>query len=151
MRDGEFVLLDFGANYRGYHSDMTRTVHIGNPSARSRRLYQAVSDARQRAVEKVTAGVPAREIDRIARKSLENDRLETYCVHPVGHGIGLQVHEPPILSSENPSVLAAGNTITIEPAIYIPGECGIRIEDDVLVQKNGCRVLTSSPRHLIIL
>jgi Xaa-Pro aminopeptidase len=151
IRNGEFVLIDFGSTYRGYHSDMTRTIHLGKPSVRERRLYRAVSDAREHAIEKITAGIPANEIDRIARKSLGNDRLAKYFIHPVGHGIGLQVHEAPILSSANPYALAAGNVITIEPGVYIPGECGIRIEDVVVVEKNGCRVMTTSPRQLIIL
>jgi Xaa-Pro aminopeptidase len=93
IRNGEFVLIDFGSKYMGYHSDMTHTIHLGKPSVRERRLYRAVSDARERAIEKITAGIPANAIDRIARKSLGNDRLTKYFIHPAGHGIGLQVHD----------------------------------------------------------
>jgi Xaa-Pro aminopeptidase len=94
-----------------------------------------ITDARYRAQSRSEVQGCKNEVDRVARKSLGNDRLTKYFVHPVGHGIGLQVHEPPILSSANPYVLAAGNVVTIEPGAYIPGECGIRIEDDVVVEK----------------
>ncbi len=151
IRTGEFVLIDFGSRYRGYHSDITRTVHVGVPSSRRRKLYQAVLDAQERAMEKARAGIPAMEVDRVARESLTNDGLANYFIHPVGHGIGMQVHESPIISSNNPYRLAVGNVVTIEPAVYVPGVGGIRIEDDIVIQKNCCRILSTSPKHLIII
>ncbi len=150
IRRGEFVIVDFGSRYGGYHSDLTRTIHVGKPSSRYKKLYQAVSDAHDRAIEKARAGIPAKEIDRAARKSLENDGLARYFIHPVGHGIGMQIHEAPMLSSNNSYLLSEGNVVTIEPGVYIPGLGGVRIEDDIVIQKNGCRVLSTSPRHLII-
>ncbi|HUR36804.1 MAG TPA: Xaa-Pro peptidase family protein [Terriglobales bacterium] len=162
-----FVILDFGVILGGYCSDMTRTVHVGAIDRKSRRMYEAVREAQRAGVEAVRAGVMPSEVDRAARKVLEKAGLGKYFTHSTGHGVGLEIHEPPGLrkaakrkagrrktgspGSPKEMPLEAGMVITIEPGAYVPGVGGVRIEDMVLVTATGCEVLTPTTKELILL
>jgi Xaa-Pro aminopeptidase len=137
-----FVVLDYGVVRNGYCSDMTRTVHLGKASGEARNLYRAVLEAQLAAISVVRAGVTAGEVDRAARHELKRAKLDRYFTHSTGHGVGLEVHEVPRLAAGNDAVLQPGMVITIEPGVYLPGKCGIRIEDMVLVTERGYEVLT---------
>ncbi len=144
-----FVVCDFGVILAGYCSDMTRTVHVGQPSPQMRRHYDAVREAQQAALATVKAGVRADEVDRSARKVLRNKGLGSNFTHSTGHGVGLEIHEAPRLAAGRKDVLQAGMVITIEPGAYIPGVAGVRIEDMVVVTERGCQILTPSEKELI--
>jgi Xaa-Pro aminopeptidase len=150
MKRGEFVVLDFGCRYRGYCSDMTRTLAIGNPSHEMKHVYQTVLDAQKKAIEAVRNGVAARSIDAVARKHIRRHGYGRYFFHSLGHGLGIHVHDPLRVSAISTAVLTSGNVLTIEPGIYLPGRGGVRIEDDIVVRENGCEVLTTSPKELIV-
>jgi len=144
-----FVVLDFGVILRGYCSDMTRTVHVGKPTAEARRLYQAVRDAQQAAIDAVRPGRAVGEVDRAARSRLRRAGLARYFTHSTGHGVGLEIHEPPRIAREQPEVLRPGMVITIEPGVYVPGWGGVRIEDMVVVTTTSCEVLTPTTKELL--
>jgi Xaa-Pro aminopeptidase len=144
-----FVVCDFGVILAGYCSDMTRTVHVGQISSEERRVYEAVRDAGQAAIETVRAGVSVGEVDCSARKVLENKGLGKYFTHSTGHGVGLEIHEAPRLAAGQKEVLRPGMVITVEPGVYIPGTGGVRIEDMVVVTDTGCQILTPTDRELI--
>ena len=139
---GDFVMIDYGAVVNGYHSDETRTFCVGSPSEKQREAYQLVLGAHDRAIGAIRAGVSCGEIDGIARSFLEEKGMGRYFSHGTGHGVGLEIHESPRLSAGKSAILEAGMVVTIEPGVYFPGEWGIRIEDMVLVGKDGCEVLT---------
>jgi Xaa-Pro aminopeptidase len=144
-----FVVCDFGVILAGYCSDMTRTVHVGRPTAEARRLYNAVREAQQAAVVSVRPGIKVADVDRVARKQLQKQRLGRYFTHSTGHGVGLEIHEPPRLAAGQNERLRPGMVITIEPGVYVPGKWGVRIEDMVLVTERGCEVLTPTSKELI--
>lgn len=146
---GELVTVDFGAVYRGYHSDETVTVAVGEPDARQREIYGIVKDAHDRALEAVRPGVAFREIDRIARDYIGEKGYGAYFGHGLGHGVGLDVHEKPVISPRGEGIVEEGMVFTIEPGIYIPGWGGVRIEDTVAVTGNGFRLLTRVPKELM--
>jgi Xaa-Pro aminopeptidase len=146
-----FVLLDCGVILGGYCSDMSRTVHVGKPGTQARRMYDAVRQAQQAALAAVRPGVQAGEVDRAARRVLQQAGYARYFTHSTGHGIGLEIHEPPRLGRGQREKLRPGMVITIEPGVYVPGEGGVRIEDTVAVKENGCEVLTPTPKDLITL
>jgi Xaa-Pro aminopeptidase len=148
---GDFILIDFGSGFQGYHSDQTRTVICGNPSSDQQKIYQIVKDAHDKAIEKVRPGVPICEVDGAARDHIRNQGYEEYFGHGTGHGIGLAVHEDPVVNSENKGLIQQGTVFTIEPGIYIPDWGGVRIEDMVLVTPYGTEVLTYLPRELKVL
>lgn len=148
---GEFVTLDFGCTYKGYNSDLTRTVAMGKPTERGRKIYQTVLDAQRKAIESTRAGIPARNLDRVARNHIGSKGFGRYFTHSLGHGLGIEIHEPLRLSAKSKDITRAGNVFTIEPGIYIKGFGGVRIEDDVVVRNSGCDVLTKSPKELIVL
>ncbi|MBI4418001.1 MAG: aminopeptidase P family protein, partial [Ignavibacteriales bacterium] len=143
---GEFVTMDFGCRVEGYHSDLTRTVSVGKPGIRQRKIYQAVLEAQQLAVEAARAGMRAADLDAVARKSISRAGFARYFPHSLGHGLGLQVHENPRLSALSKDVLREGNVVTIEPGVYVPGVGGVRIEDDVVIRNRHAEVLTTSPK-----
>jgi Xaa-Pro aminopeptidase len=147
----ELVLIDMGACQDGYMSDMTRMLFSGRPSARVRRMYQSVFKAQLAALDAVRAGVTAEHIDHRARGVLKSEGLAKEFVHSTGHGLGLEIHEPPRLGKSDKTILEAGMVITIEPGAYIAGFGGIRIEDTVLVTKNGCEILTPTSKELMLL
>lgn len=145
---GDLVVIDVGAKYRHYRSDLTRTVTAGKPSPRQTRIYEVVKDAQRRAFESLRAGVKACDVDAVARQIIERDGYGEFFVHGLGHGVGLDVHEPPGLNPENDEALKAGNVVTVEPGIYIVDFGGVRIEDTVLVHRNRAERLTEAPYNL---
>ena len=144
-----FVTLDFGVILDGYCSDMTRTVHLGEVSRQERFAYEAVLEAQQTAVEAVLPGATCGEVDEAARGVLRKAGLDEYFTHSTGHGVGIEIHEPPRIAREQETVLVPGMVVTIEPGIYIAGKFGIRIEDMVVVTDRAPRVLTPAPKILI--
>ena len=148
LRPKALLLVDMGAMLDGYASDMTRMLFLGRPSARVKRNYDAVLEAQLAAVDAVRPGVTAGAVDRAARRVLASHGLARAFVHSTGHGLGLEIHEPPRLGRKDKTVLQAGMTITIEPGVYIEGFGGIRIEDTVVVTRDGCEVLTPTSKEL---
>jgi Xaa-Pro aminopeptidase len=145
IQEGDLVVVDVGAVYRYYRSDMTRTVVAGRPSEKQQKIFEIVREAQARAYEAVMAEVTAKYLDGIARKIIEDAGYGKFYVHGLGHGVGLEVHEPPTLNQESNDKLVVGNVVTIEPGIYLPGFGGVRIEDMVLVQKGKAEKLTKGP------
>ena len=144
-----FVVLDFGVILNGYCSDMTRTVHVGKVNNRERFAYDSVLEAQQAAFEAVRPGVTCGEVDEAARSVLRKSNLAKYFTHSTGHGVGIEIHEPPRVAAAQSQVLEPGMVITIEPGIYIPGEFGIRIEDMVLVTERSGETLTPATKALV--
>jgi Xaa-Pro aminopeptidase len=144
-----FVILDFGVILHGYCSDMTRTVHVGKISAGDRRMYSAVRGAQQAAVDAVRPGVACGQVDRAARNALRRAGWARYFTHSTGHGVGLEIHEPPRLGRGQTETLRSGMIVTVEPGVYVPGRGGVRIEDMVLVTADGGEVLTPASKDLI--
>ncbi|MBU2590741.1 MAG: aminopeptidase P family protein [Nitrospinae bacterium] len=143
VETGEMITIDFGAKYNGYHSDCTRTLPIGDLGPKEAEIYNIVLSAQMEAIKGVKAGVPAKDIDKIARDIIEDAGYGEFFGHGTGHGVGLEVHESPRVSAKSDTILKAGMVITVEPGIYIPGWGGARIEDMILVTKEGCEILTS--------
>lgn len=148
---GGFVVLDFGVILAGYCSDKTRTVYVGKPQPKERRWYEAVREAQQAAIETVRDGVPAAEVDAAARSVLRSAKLDKYFTHSTGHGVGIEIHEPPRIGRNQDELLRSGMVITIEPGIYIAEKGGIRIEDMVVVTDRGCEVLWPATKELVSL
>ena len=145
IRQGDLVVVDIGATYQYYCSDMTRTFVAGKASPKQKRIYNVVREAQENAFKTIQADVPVSDVDAAARQTIEDAGLGEFFVHRLGHGVGLEVHEPPSLSQTSKETLAAGNVVTVEPGIYLPGYGGVRIEDTVLVQKNAAEKLTNGP------
>jgi Xaa-Pro aminopeptidase len=148
---GGFVVCDFGVILAGYCSDQTRTVWIGPVPGEARRAYEAVREAQQAAIEAVRPGTSVGDVDAAARKVLRKAGLARYFTHSTGHGVGLEIHEAPRVASAQPEMLQAGMVITIEPGVYFPGKWGVRIEDMVAVNQNGCEVLTPTSKDFLAL
>jgi Xaa-Pro aminopeptidase len=144
----EFVIVDFGAGYRGYYSDETCTFFCGKPNRRQKEVYQIVKDAHDKAISSVRPGMKAVEIDAVARGWIRDAGYRDYFGHGTGHGVGLAVHENPVIGPESEDIVEEGMVFTIEPGIYIPGWGGVRIEDMVLVTGNGCEVLTDLSKEI---
>lgn len=151
LQKGDMLTLDYGGFYRGYAGDMTRTVAIGEADQRLADLYNKLLDAQQYGVEMVRAGVSCADLDQKVRQRLARYDLDKYFAHGTGHGIGLEIHEMPNVSSRSQWVLQENMVITIEPGVYIPGWGGIRIEDSVIVKNHGCEIITNSPKQLIVI
>ncbi|WDF04215.1 MULTISPECIES: M24 family metallopeptidase [Shouchella] len=149
LKEGEFVLFDLGVVVNGYCSDITRTVAYGEVPEKHQLVYNTVLEAEETAVAAVKPDVVIGELDTIARTVIENAGFGDYFTHRLGHGLGINVHEFPSMSQNNVDVLLEGMTFTIEPGIYIPGEVGVRIEDDVVVTDSGVETLTIFPKALI--
>lgn len=148
---GEFVTMDFGCMYHGYHADMTRTVFVGRPTEEQKEIYEIVRRANASAEALVKNGVAAREVDAVARDYIARAGYGEYFGHGLGHGVGLDIHELPFMNPTSDDLLQAGCIITVEPGIYLPGRCGIRIEDTLMVTEEGREVLFSSAKELICL
>jgi Xaa-Pro aminopeptidase len=144
-----FVVCDFGVILTGYCSDRTRTVHVGRPTVEARRVYEAVQEAQAAAIETVRAGVSVDEVDQVARNILKGKGLARHFTHSTGHGVGLEIHEPPRIAAGQTEILRPGMVITVEPGVYIAGSGGVRIEDMVVVTEQGCEVLTPTSKELI--
>ncbi|HAJ79027.1 MAG TPA: hypothetical protein DCO75_04585 [Fibrobacteres bacterium] len=149
LKKGDFVLFDFGCTVNGFASDMTRTVVMGEASAKQRAVYAIVEHAQHKAREAVKEGVAACYVDSCARDVVKNAGYGQSFGHATGHGVGLRIHEAPRISAKNKAALPVGALITIEPGIYIPDFGGVRIEDMVVVRKECGEILTHAPRHLI--
>jgi len=147
--DEGFVVCDFGVILSGYCSDMTRTLHVGCPSTEARRVYGAVREAQQAALEAVRPGKAVGEVDAAARKLLHKRELGKYFTHSTGHGLGLEIHEAPRVAAGQTEILRPGMVITVEPGVYLPGKFGVRIEDTVVVTETGCEILTKCPKELL--
>ena len=137
LQKGDAIVIDIGASLNGYKSDITRMVHLGEPSAEFLQVYAAVLEANQQAMAAVKPGVAAEEIDHQARSTLEETGYGQYFTHRTGHGIGLEVHEPPYIMAGNKTLLQEGMVFSIEPGVYLNGRYGIRIEDIVAVNETG--------------
>jgi Xaa-Pro aminopeptidase len=146
-----FVVCDFGVILSAYCSDMTRTVYVGRPTGEASRVYEAVRRAQQAAIEAVQPGVTVGEVDQAARKLLKKNNLDRYFTHSTGHGVGLEIHEPPRIAAGQTEILRPGMVITIEPGVYMPGKFGVRIEDMVVVTERGCQVLTPTSKTMMAL
>jgi len=148
---GDFVVMDFGALYEGYHADMTRTVVIGEASDRHQEIYSIVLESQLAGIKCAKAGVSGREVDKACRNIIDNAGYGKEFCHSTGHGIGLEVHTYPRLSALNSNPLKENYVVTIEPGIYIPGWGGVRIEDDCHIRKNDCLPLNSSTKEMLVL
>ena len=139
LSPGDLVVIDMGALQEGYASDMTRMLSVGPPNAKAKRMYRAVLEAQLAAIDSVRAGAGTARVDGAARKVLKSHGLDRAFVHSTGHGLGLEIHEPPRLGRHDKARLQAGMAITIEPGAYLEGFGGVRIEDTVVVTETGCR------------
>jgi Xaa-Pro aminopeptidase len=146
IKRGDLVVIDFGAVYNGYRSDITRTFVVGKPTRKQRNIFRIVREAQKRAIRSVKAGRACFEIDKAARECIKKQGFGKYFIHNTGHRIGKRVHEAPKISKRNRNRLRKGMIITIEPGIYIKGWGGVRIEDMVLVTRAGGKVLTKTPK-----
>ena len=143
------ILVDMGANYKGYLSDLTRTAFFGKPSSKFIVVYEKVKEANQVAIDSITAGMTTRDADMISRDVLKKYDLSKYFTHSLGHGVGLEVHEFPTLSPGSDNELKEGMVFTIEPGVYIDGELGIRIEDTVVIKNGKVERLFNDEKNLL--
>lgn len=151
IENGDFITMDFGAVYKGYHSDMTRTVIVGQPTEKQKEVYNTVLKAQKEALAVLKSGVACKFADETARNIINNAGYKENFGHGLGHGVGIEIHEAPNLSPYSNAVLEAGNIVTVEPGIYLPDEFGVRIEDMALITEDGFINLTSCEKELIIL
>ncbi len=147
---GELVIVDMGAVVDGYRSDMTRTMAVGQPDAEAQRVFDTVRDAQRLGVAQAAAGTPISEVDKACRDRIAADGWADAFVHGTGHGVGLDIHEQPWVRASADESLQTGHVITVEPGVYLPGFCGARVEDTVLVSDDGPRRLTRSPKELVV-
>ncbi len=149
LAEGDLLLIDWGASFEGYASDITRCFFAGTPSDRLLDIAETVQRANHYAVSAGKMGMKAGEIDHIARQEIEESGYGDYFIHRTGHGLGMEAHEPPFIFADNDQILEKGMVFTVEPGIYLPGEGGVRIEDDVVVTEEGLLSLTSLPREVM--
>jgi Xaa-Pro aminopeptidase len=150
IREEDLVVIDWGAQLDGYCSDCTRTVAAGDPGVEAQNVYELVLEAQIAGLQAVRPGRGGREIDQVARDVIESAGYGERFGHGLGHGVGLAVHERPTLSTRSDDELQASNVLTVEPGVYLPGQFGVRIEDLVVVTDDGCDILTSVPKQLIV-
>jgi Xaa-Pro aminopeptidase len=151
LKSGDLVVVDMGAVQDGYCSDMTRMLFLGQPTAKVKRTYRAVLEAQLAATDAVRAGATTVGVDRAAREVLKGYGLDQAFIHSTGHGLGLEIHEPPRIGKRDKKRLQTGMAITIEPGVYLEGFGGIRIEDTVIVTDKGCEVLTKTSKDLRVI
>ena len=149
LKQGDLILIDFGAVVNGYRSDMTRTFVFGQADTKQKHIYQLVQEAQQAAIDKLTEGVSGEYLYQQSANILLNSDYKDFAGEGLGHGVGLQLHEQPFLGPNCKTTIEQGCVITIEPGIYIPGWGGIRIEDDVVLTEHGLEILNKSPKELI--
>lgn len=147
----DMITLDFGAYYRGYCSDITRTFAIGEPDAKLKEIYDIVLKSQIKAINEIKPGMSVEEADALSRDYIDAHGYGAEFGHSLGHGIGLEIHEGPLLSKNSNGTIEVNNCVTIEPGIYVDGLGGVRIEDDILITENGCEVFTKCTKDLIIL
>jgi len=150
IQKGDAVVIDMGAVVQGYHSDITRTVCLGEPNDEKKKVYDTLQKAQEAAYKAVKPGAIGKEVDAAARKVIQEAGYAEFFTHGLGHGIGLEVHEGPSVRRASEQVLEPGMVITVEPGIYLPGKFGMRLEDDVLVTDNGYELLSTLPQKLKI-
>lgn len=151
IKKGDFIVMDFGCVYEGYCSDMTRTVVIGEASEKHKEIYEIVREAQERALKGAKVGLKGKEVDALARDYIVSKGYGEQFGHGLGHSVGIEIHENPRFSSMEEQVIEEGMVITVEPGIYVPGFGGVRIEDMVVMTKDGIRNFTHSPKELIII
>lgn len=151
IEDGDMITLDWGCYYKGYSSDMTRTIAVGSVDPELEKIYHIVLEAHERVNRGAKAGMTGKEIDALARDYITEHGYGEYFGHSTGHGLGLDVHELPSISVKNDEPVQVGMVITNEPGIYIPGLGGVRIENDLIITTDGVESTNKSPKHLIIL
>ena len=151
LESGMFVTMDFGCIYDGYCSDMTRTVAVGQPTEEMERVYATVLEAQKAGIAAARAGITGRELDQAARRVIEEAGYGEFFTHSFGHSLGLEIHEAPNASPSGLDVLPVGTVISAEPGIYLPGRFGVRIEDVLVLDEQGCEDLTQAPKNLIVL
>ncbi|MFB4274937.1 M24 family metallopeptidase [Nonomuraea sp. MTCD27] len=151
LRAGDLVTMDFGARYRGYHADMTRTVSIGPPATWQRELYDLVAEAQRAGRHALTPGAGAGEVDAAARSVIENAGHGGHFRHGLGHGVGLEIHEEPFLGPARTGRLEDRVPITVEPGVYLPGRGGVRIEDTLVTREGGPELFTKTTKELLVL
>lgn len=150
LKKNSVVLMDLGCTVNGYRSDLTRTSFFGKISPQFSKIYGIVENAQREGIAAVRSGVSAGKIDLVCRKIIEKAGYGDFFVHGTGHGVGLDIHEPPRLGIGSKEILREGMVVTVEPGIYLPGEFGVRIEDTLLVTRDGCRVLTTNRNGKLI-
>ena len=150
VRQGDFVIIDFGAVVDGYRSDMTRTVIVGEPTEQQQRVYDAVAGAQAAGVAAVIDGTLAKEVDRACRDYITERGWGDRFVHGTGHGVGLDIHEAPWVNTRTTATLLAGHVVTVEPGVYLPDFGGVRVEDTVFVTPSGCRPLTHTAKDPVV-
>ena len=151
VQTGEFITMDFGCKYRGYCSDMTRTVALGEPTDDMKKVYDTVARAQLAGIAASRAGVPGKDIHAAAAKVIQDAGYGRFFGHGYGHSVGVEIHESPNASPSNPKPMPVGAMVSAEPGIYIPGQFGVRIEDVVRMEEGGCLDITHSPKQLIVL
>lgn len=151
VNNGDFITLDFGAVFEGYHSDMTRTFAVGSVSDKQLDVYNTVLEAQIKGMEIIKAGTSCKAVDEIARNIIKSKGYGEFFGHGYGHGVGIEIHEFPRLSPKSEAVLEVGHVVTAEPGIYIPGQFGVRIEDMVMVTETGYYNFTKSEKKLIVI
>ena len=151
VENGMFITMDFGCKWNGYCSDMTRTVALGKPTEEMRQVYAAVLAAQEAGISVARAGIPGKEVDAAARRVLDEAGYGEYFAHSFGHSLGLDIHEKPNAARTEETPLPCGAVISAEPGIYIPGRFGVRVEDVIVIQEDGCFDVTRSPKQLLIL
>lgn len=151
LAENEFITMDFGCMYDGYHADMTRTVMLGKPDSKQRDIYNIVLTAKQKAEELIRHGAACKSVDAAARDYIASFGYKENFAHGLGHGVGLDIHEAPSLNASSEQFLQKGNFVTVEPGIYLPGWGGVRIEDTVLVEEDGYENMFTSPLDLLCL
>lgn len=149
IQEGETVVVDFGAKYEGYCSDETCTLFVGRVDEKMMEIFNVVNDAKKKAIEKVKVGMPLKELDSIVRGFIEDAGYGKFFRHGVGHGIGIAVHESPVINSMADGIIEENMVFTIEPGIYIPDMGGVRLEDMLLITQNGARVLTHIQKEIL--
>jgi Xaa-Pro dipeptidase len=149
VQSGDLLLFDFGATYRGYLADITRTFGVGELDPELTQIYGIVEEANAVARQQAGPGQKAEDVDRTARQVIERAGYGKYFIHRTGHGLGLEVHEPPYIVAGDDTELRPGMTFTIEPGIYLPGKGGVRIEDNVVITETNCESLTTFGRAFL--
>ncbi len=147
---GELIVIDFGASYKGYCSDISRSILLGRPDERQLEIYNTVAIAQEKAIQNIKPEMTAEDADNIARKIISEAGYGEYFGHGSGHGVGLEVHEAPYINPRDKTVLTEGMVFTVEPGIYLPNVGGVRIEDMLLITHDGCEVLTGLPKNLTL-